>query len=77
MNVLWLQHVVAFLLVAAVPVWDRLETRHVKRSSDLRVKVQSYRRVVAVLWALAALALAAMEPNDLLHPQYWAGSGRA
>ena len=68
MSVAWLQHVLAVLIVVAVPVWDRVETRRVKRSSDLRARVQSYRRVVAVLWGLTALALAAMAPNDLLHP---------
>jgi membrane protease YdiL (CAAX protease family) len=68
MSVPWLQHVLAVLLVAAVPVWDRVETRRVKQSSDVRARVQSYRRVVVVLWGLSALALAAMAPNDLLHP---------
>jgi membrane protease YdiL (CAAX protease family) len=68
MSIPWLQHILAVLLVAGVPVWDRVETRRVKRSSDVRARVQSYRRVIAVLWGLSALALAAMTPNDLLHP---------
>jgi membrane protease YdiL (CAAX protease family) len=74
MSVPWLQHVLAVLLVAAVPVWDRVETLRVKRSSDSRARVQSYRRVVAVLWGLTALALAAMPPNDLLHPPALGGA---
>jgi membrane protease YdiL (CAAX protease family) len=68
MSAPWLQHVLAVMLAAAVPVWDRVETRRVKRSSDVHARVQSYRRVVAVLWGLSALALAAMPPKDLLHP---------
>ncbi|HUQ97835.1 MAG TPA: CPBP family intramembrane glutamic endopeptidase [Gemmatimonadaceae bacterium] len=68
MNVPWLQHMIVVILVAAFPVWDRVETRRVKRSSDVRAKVQSYQRVVAVLWSVTALTLAAMAPNDLLHP---------
>ena len=68
MSVPWLQHARFVLLVAAVPVWDRVETRRVKRSTDSRAKVQSYRRVVAVLWGLTAFALVAVPPDDLLRP---------
>jgi hypothetical protein len=49
MSVLWLQHALALLLAAAVPVWDRVETRRVDHSADPRARVQSHRRVVAVL----------------------------
>jgi membrane protease YdiL (CAAX protease family) len=67
-SVPWLQHVLFVLLAVAVPLWDRIETQGVKRSADPRAKVQSYRRVVAVLWCLTALALAAVPPDDLLRP---------
>jgi membrane protease YdiL (CAAX protease family) len=63
-----LQHVLVVLLAVAVPVWDRIETRRVKRAASSRAKVQSYRRVVAVLWGLTALALVAVPPVDLLRP---------
>jgi membrane protease YdiL (CAAX protease family) len=68
MSVPWLQHALFVLLAAAVPVWDRIETRRVKGSADPRAKVQSYRRVVAVLWGLTALALAAVPADNLLRP---------
>jgi membrane protease YdiL (CAAX protease family) len=68
MSVPWLQHALFALLAVAVPVWDRIETRRVKRSADPRAKVQSYRRVVAVLWSLTALAVTAVPPDRLLRP---------
>src|SRR4051812_49979945 len=68
MSLPWLQHVLAVLLAVAVPVWDRVETRRVKRAAGTQGKVQSYRRVVAVLWGLTALALAAVPLDDLLRP---------
>lgn len=63
-----MSHALFFLLIAAVPVWDRIETRRVKRSADARAKMHSYQRVVAVLWGLAALALTARSRDELLHP---------
>src|SRR5918998_5613701 len=74
MSVPWLQHVLFVLLASAVPVWDRIEARRVKRSADSRAKVQSYRRVVAVLWGLTALALAAVPPDRLLRPPALGGA---
>lgn len=73
MSIPWLQHALALLLAAAVPVWDRVETRRVKRAAGPRAKVQSYRRVVAVLWALTTLALAAVPPDDLVRPPLLGG----
>ena len=70
----WLQHVLAVLLVVAVPAWDRIETRRVKRSADSRAKVRSYRRVVVVLWSLTALAVVAVPPDDLLRPPALSGT---
>jgi membrane protease YdiL (CAAX protease family) len=64
----WLPHALALLLVVAVPAWDRFETWRVKGSADPRARVRSYRRVVAVLWGLTALAFAAVPPSDLLRP---------
>ena len=74
MSVPWLQHALLVLLAAAVPVWDRIETRRVKRAADSRAKVQSYRRVVAVLWGLTALAFAAVPPDRLLRPPTLGGT---
>jgi uncharacterized protein len=74
MSIPWLQHALFVLLATAVPVWDRIETRRVKGSADSRAKVQSYRRVVAVLWGLTALGLAAVPPDDLLRPPALGGT---
>jgi membrane protease YdiL (CAAX protease family) len=55
-----LRHVLVFLLIVAFPIWDRFETRRLKTSTDPRVKIQSYQITIAVLWATAALAVAAV-----------------
>lgn len=52
-----LAHVLAFLLIVALPVWDRYETRRLKTSRDPRVKVQSYQMTIAWLWICAAIAM--------------------
>lgn len=68
MSVPRLQHRLAVLLAAAVPAWDRIETRRVRRSADPRARVQSYRRAIAMLRGLSALAPVAMPPSELLRP---------
>jgi membrane protease YdiL (CAAX protease family) len=55
-----LQHFLAFLLIVGFPIWDRVETRRLKTSTDPRVKIQSYQLTIALLWTTAALAVAAL-----------------
>jgi uncharacterized protein len=63
-----IQHSVAILLLAAVPVWDRVETRRLKRSTDPRARLQSYRRIVGMLWLLTALLLLVVPFQKLVRP---------
>jgi len=50
------QHVLALFLFVGVPIWDALETRALKTSTNPRRKVLSYRRIVLVLWTAAVVA---------------------
>lgn len=50
-------HLLAFLLIVVLPVWDRYETRRLKTSRDPRVKIQSYQITIGWLWICAAIAV--------------------
>jgi uncharacterized protein len=50
------EHALALFLFVGVPIWDALETRALKTSTDPRRKVLSYRRIVLVLWTAAIVA---------------------
>jgi uncharacterized protein len=69
-----IQHSVAILLLVAVPVWDRLETRRLKQSADPRARLQSYRRIVGMLWLLTALLLLAVPFQALTRPPLVSGT---
>jgi membrane protease YdiL (CAAX protease family) len=69
-----IQHIVAILLLVAVPVWDRLETRRLKQSTDPRAKLQSYRRIVGMLWLLTAVLLLAVPFQQLVRPPLLSGT---
>jgi len=49
------EHALALFLFVGIPVWDVLETRALKASTNPRRKIMSYRRIVLVLW-IAAIA---------------------
>ena len=63
-------HFLAFVLIIALPIWDRFETRRLKTSSDPRVKIQSYQMTISWLWICALIALAAFgwRPLFTIHP---------
>jgi membrane protease YdiL (CAAX protease family) len=50
------QHALALFLFLGVPVWDVLETRALKTSTNPRRKISSYQRIVLFLWTAAILA---------------------
>jgi uncharacterized protein len=52
------EYALAALLLFGFPLWDVLETRALKTSANLRRKVLSYQRLIAVLWISAAAAWA-------------------
>jgi membrane protease YdiL (CAAX protease family) len=71
-------------LVVVLPIWDRGETRRLKTSTDPRVRVQSYRKIVAYLWAMALVLLATIPFQQLFTAPplpvdlgRWRGSGLA
>ena len=50
------QHALALFLFIGVPIWDALETRALKTSTNPRRKILSYQRIVLILWAAAIVA---------------------
>ena len=56
-----LPHLLALLLLLAVPAWDIWEVRVLRRSTAPTARRNCYLRIVAVLWVLTGLAL-------LIHP---------
>jgi len=50
------EHALAFFLFIGVPIWDALETRALKTSTNPRRKVLSYQRILLVLWFAAIVA---------------------
>jgi len=56
-------HALALFLFVGVPIWDALETRALKTSTDPRRKVLSYRRIVLVLWTAAIVAWITLRSN--------------
>lgn len=68
-----LAHVLALVLIVALPVWDRFETRRLKTSCDPRVKVQSYQMTIAWLWICAVIAMVGFGWNSLWTIHWKAG----
>ena len=50
------EHALALFLFVGVPIWDALETRALKTSTNSRRKILSYQRIVLILWAAAVVA---------------------
>jgi membrane protease YdiL (CAAX protease family) len=66
---LLIHHLVALCLVVGVPLWDRYETRALKQARHPDVKLHSYQRSVAVLWALTIVLLLSVPFERLVYPQ--------
>ena len=65
---LWGPHAVMLPLVVGAPLWDRAETRRLKRATGPRARVQSYARTMAVLWTITLVLLLVVPAPQLLHP---------
>jgi len=57
------EHALALFLFVGVPIWDALETRALKTSTNPRRKVLSYRRILFVLWTAAIVAWIALRSS--------------
>jgi uncharacterized protein len=53
-------------LVVALPLYDRVETRRLKTSTDPRVRVRSYQKIVAYLWAMTIVLVATVPFRQLV-----------
>jgi membrane protease YdiL (CAAX protease family) len=60
-----LHHLAVLFLVVFFPLWDRVETRRLKRSSDPRDRIRSYRLTMAWQLALSVLLLATIPLAEL------------
>lgn len=58
-----LQHALALFLFLGVPVWDALETRALKTSTNPRKKILSYQRILVILWTAAIVAWIALRSS--------------
>jgi membrane protease YdiL (CAAX protease family) len=50
------EHALALFLFIGVPIWDALETRALKNSTDPRRKILSYQRILLILWTGSIVA---------------------
>ena len=70
------EHALARLLLLGFPLWDVLETRALKTSTNPRRKILSYQRLAIVLWACAIVAWIALRSTvffvwPAVHQSVW------
>jgi membrane protease YdiL (CAAX protease family) len=65
------EHLLALFLFIGVPIWDMLETRALKTSTDSRRKILTYRRIAVVEWTAALVAWIALRSQVFL---LWPGA---
>lgn len=54
---IWLQHILIFLLVVGGPLWDHYEFKKLKASTDPRRKVRFYQKMLIMQWLFALIIL--------------------
>ncbi|HKM46607.1 MAG TPA: CPBP family intramembrane glutamic endopeptidase [Terriglobales bacterium] len=64
------EHALALFLFIGVPIWDVLETRALKTSTNPRRKILTYQRIVLVEWAAALVAWIVLRSQVFL---LWSG----
>jgi membrane protease YdiL (CAAX protease family) len=57
------EHALALFLFVGVPIWDALETRALKASTNPRRKILSYQRILLILWTAAIVAWIALRSS--------------
>jgi membrane protease YdiL (CAAX protease family) len=70
------EHALALVLLLGFPLWDVLETRALKTSTNPRRKILSYQRLAIVLWACAIIAWVALRSTvffvwPAVHQSVW------
>jgi membrane protease YdiL (CAAX protease family) len=68
------EHALALFLFVGVPIWDALETRALKTSTNARRKILSYRRIAIIEWAAALVAWIVLRSQVFL---LWPGARMA
>ena len=58
-----LQHLLVFVLIVVMPLWDRYEIPRLKASTEPRKKIRYYGKIVTVLWVLALGAVLTIGPK--------------
>lgn len=64
---IYLQHLLALLLVVAVPLWDRYEIPRLKASTLPGKKIRYYIKMVVASWICALIAMAAAGITSISH----------
>jgi membrane protease YdiL (CAAX protease family) len=71
----WLHAALVVFLVLVFPVWDRYETRRLKRDPSPAARVRVYRTTILWLWAATVLLLLTTSRADLFTPPRAASLG--
>jgi uncharacterized protein len=64
--VITIEHVLAILVIVGFPIWDVLETRALKASTNPRRKIITYQRIIAIEWIASLIALIALRSQLLV-----------
>lgn len=64
---IWLQHLLALLLVVAVPLWDRYEIPRLKASTLPGKKIRFYIKIVTASWICALVAMVTAGITSVSH----------
>lgn len=76
-----LQHVLVFVLIVVMPLWDRYEIPRLKASTEPRKKIRYYGKIVTVLWMFALVAVLTIGPKTAVMAPFgarelgWLGVG--
>ncbi len=64
----WLHALLLVFLIVVFPLWDRAETRRLKRSPTTAAKLRIYRLTIGWLWCAAVLLAVTTPPDQLWKP---------
>jgi len=63
-----IHHLIALFLIAAFPIWDRIETRRLRTDASEAARLRSYRQTVGWLWIVTAILLVTTPLPALIYP---------
>jgi membrane protease YdiL (CAAX protease family) len=66
--VAWLHALLLVFLIVVFPLWDRAETRRLKRSPTTAARIRIYRLTIGWLWCTAVLLVGTAPPDQMWKP---------